>query len=108
MIAQPHVNEISWEEFASNLPRTLSDSERLLAAIYFRSTYESNNTSDVAVIQRDYFRRARWHQPSNLAATANHCAGKGWLSEAGRDDKRKLWRITNKGSSHIFSAVTTM
>src|SRR5689334_16558837 len=82
----------SWEEFASQLPHDLSDTERLMAAVFFRADHESIESTDMTVIATDYFRRARWSRPSNLAATANHCASKGWLSEVGQNNNRKLWR----------------
>ncbi len=91
----------SWEEFASSLPRGLSDTDRLMAAILFRFEHEGAPATDVVAISNDYFRRARWPRPSNLAATANHCAGKGWLAETGHSENRKLWRITRKGYEHI-------
>jgi hypothetical protein len=87
----------TWEEVASSMPSNSTDTERLMAAICYRFEHEQADSTDVAVIANDYFRRARWPRPTNLAATANHCAGKGWLSEAGRAEGRKLWRITRKG-----------
>ncbi len=91
----------TWEEFASSLPRNARDTERLMAAMYFRFEKENEDTTDAVVIADDYFRRARWPHPSNLAATANHCAGKGWISQVGQSDRRKLWRITRKGYNYI-------
>ncbi len=90
----------SWEEFASSLPRSASDTDRLMAAVFFRLQHESSDITDAVVVANEYFRRARWPRPSNLAATANHCAGKGWLTETGRTDRRKLWRMTRKGREY--------
>ncbi len=87
----------TWEEVASNLPRKAKDIERLMVAMYYRFRFENCDFSDVAEIADEYFRRARWPHPTNLAATANHCASKGWLSEAGKSEGRKMWRITRKG-----------
>lgn len=92
---------ISWEEVASTLPRRAKDIQRLMSAMHFRHQCEKVDVSDVTVIADEYFRRARWTRPSNLAATANHCASKGWLTEAGTTKRRKLWRITQKGYSQV-------
>lgn len=97
---------VTWEEYASNLPRNASDTERLMAAVCYRFENEQIDVTDVSAIANDYFRRARWPRPSNLSATANHCASKGWLSEAGQADRRKLWRVTRKGYNSIKSDVT--
>lgn len=91
----------TWEEIASTLPRSATDTDRLMSAVYYRFQDEGVDTTDLNTITDEHFRRARWSQPSNLAATANHCASKGWLSEAGRDNGRKLWRITKKGYDYI-------
>ncbi len=91
----------TWEDVASSLPRDAADMDRLMAAIYYRFQHEQADVSDVGTLNNEYFRRARWPRPTNLAATANHCASRGWLSEAGQADGRKLWRITRKGHSHI-------
>ena len=91
----------TWEEFASNLPRNASDTERLMTAICYRFEAEKVDQTDMSVITKDYFRRARWPRPVNLAATANHCASKGWLSETGRSKNRKFWRITRRGFDSI-------
>jgi len=91
----------TWEEFASVLPRNSSDTERLMTAVCYRFEVEKADVTDVGVIVNDYFRRARWPRPTNLSATANYCASKGWLSEAGQTDGRKLWRITRKGYDSI-------
>ena len=95
------LERLLWEEFAATLPRNAPDTERLMAAVLFRFEQEEADVTDVAVIVNDYFRRARWPRPTNLSATANHCASKGWLSEAGQADGRKLWRITRKGHHAI-------
>ncbi len=68
-----------------------------MVAVRYRFEHDQADTTDIGVIVNDYFRRARWPRPTNLAATANHCASKGWLSEAGRVEGRKIWRITRKG-----------
>ncbi len=91
----------SWEEFASCLPRTAHDTVRLMAAVFYRFEREEQDTTDTVVIADEYFRRARWPRPSNLTATANHCAGKGWLAEAGQTDRKKIWRLTRKGHDFI-------
>jgi hypothetical protein len=88
---------LTWEEVASNVPQNATDTERLMVAVRYRFENDQADTTDMTVIVNDYFRRARWPRPTNLAATANHCASKGWLSEAGRAEGRKLWRITRKG-----------
>ena len=95
----------TWEEVASSLPHDLTDTEWLMAAVCYRFEHEQIDSTDVSVIANDYFRRARWPHPTNLAATANHCAGKGWLSEVGRVDGRKFWRITRKGYESIKSRI---
>jgi hypothetical protein len=92
---------MSWEEFASSLKRDTTDTERLMAAVIYRQAYEGLASTTVSVIATDYFRRARWPRPTNLSATANHCASKGWLSEAGADDRKKYWCITRKGYNWI-------
>lgn len=91
----------TWEEVASNLHRRAKDIERLMTAMYYRFQYEKVDATDVTAIADEYFRRARWPRPTNLAATANHCASKGWLSEAGKDARRKIWRITQRGYDHV-------
>jgi hypothetical protein len=96
---------VSWEEMASAFPRKAKDIERLMVAMYYRFQHGKVDTSDVSVIADEYFRRAQWHRPINLAATANHCASKGWLTESGKSERRKLWRITRKGFSHIKEAL---
>lgn len=97
---------ISWEEYASVLPHKASDTERLLAAICYRFENEQIGASDVSIIVCDYFRRVRWHRPSNISATANHCASKGWLTEVGRQEGHKMWRITRKGYDTIKERLT--
>jgi len=105
MLGNFTLERLSWEEFASTLPRTCRDTERLIAAILYRFEQEGVDATDVSVIVTEYFRRARWPRPTNLSATANHCASKGWLSEAGQADGRKLWRITRKGYDSIKSRI---
>lgn len=101
MLSNLTLGHLSWEEFAPTLPRSCRDTERLMAAVMYRFEHEGTDATDVSVIVTDYFRRARWPRPTNLSATANHCASKGWLSEAGQTDGRKLWRITRKGYDSI-------
>ena len=91
----------TWEEVASTLDRKAPDMDCLMMAIYYRFQHEKADVSDVTTIVDDYFRRARWPRPTNLAATANHCASKGWLTEAGKTEGRKMWRITRKGHDHV-------
>lgn len=88
---------LTWEEVASQVPRKVPDTDRLMVAVYYRFEVEKIDVTDVGTITTDYFRRARWPRPINLSATANHCASKGWLSEAGRSNGHKLWRLTRKG-----------
>lgn len=95
----------SWEEIASTLARDASDTMRLMVAIYHRFENEGADSTDIGTVLRDYFRRARWPRPTNLPATANHCAGKGWLSEAGKSEGRKFWRITRKGYDYVRSQL---
>ena len=95
----------TWEEFASTLPKNASDTERLMAAICYRFETEKVDETEIGIISSNYFRRARWPRPINLAATANHCASKGWLSEAGQANNRKLWRITRRGYETIKSKL---
>ena len=106
MNPQSILTSTSWEEYASALPRKASDTERLVAAICYRLENEQVDATDVSVIAGDYFRRARWTRPSNLSATANHCASKGWLTEVGRQEGHKLWRITRKGYDTIKERLT--
>lgn len=96
---------VTWEEVASQLPRNASDTNRLMAAIYYRFEHEEADQSDVITIENEYFLRARWPHPTNLAATANHCASKGWLSASAQSGGRKLWRITRKGYEHISTQL---
>lgn len=95
----------SWEEVASALSRNATDTERLMTAVYYRFDNEGVDSTDIAVIGSDYFRRGRWPRPTNLPATANYCASKGWLSEAGKSHGHKLWRITRKGYDHVKSQL---
>jgi len=87
----------TWEEFAAFLPKTAPDTDKLMFAAYYRSETENNEMAGTKTITTTYFRRARWHRPINLSATANYCASKGWLSEVGRVKSQKLWRITKLG-----------
>ena len=98
---------LTWEEVASDMPRTAPDTDRLMAAVLYRFEVESVDVTDMAVIANDYFRRARWPKPANLPATANYCAGKGWLSKAGTEGRTKLWRITRKGRDYIKIRMTS-
>jgi hypothetical protein len=94
-------NSPTWEEYASSLSNNATDTERLVLAVSYRFEIENTETTDMTVIANDYFQRARWIKPINISATANHCARKGWLSVAGRADRRKIWRITRKGYTSI-------
>lgn len=96
----------AWEEFASCLTRDAGDTDRLMTAIFFRFEKEAIDATDAVIIANDYFRRARWTRPVNLAATANYCAGKGWIAEIGQADGRKLWRITRKGHDFIAKKIS--
>lgn len=98
---------LTWEEVASDLPRTAPDTDRLMAAVYYRFEVEAVEVTDVTVIANDYFQRARWPRPVNLPATANYCAGKGWLSKAGTEGRAKRWRITRKGYEYIKGRMTS-
>ncbi len=106
MLQNSVLERLSWEEYASRLSRKASDTERLVAAICYRFENEQVDATAVSVIADDYFRRARWTRPSNLSATANHCASKGWLAEVGRQEGRKMWRITRKGYNTIKERLT--
>lgn len=97
----PEFSNVTWEEFASTLPKNASDTERLMVAACYRFEVENIPEVEMSAIANDYFRRARWPRPVNLAATANHCASKGWLSETGRSKNRKFWRITRRGYESI-------
>lgn len=99
---------ISWEEVASGLHRDASDTDRLMAAVCYRFEIEQVETTDISTITDHYFRRARWPRPTNLPATANHCAAKGWWAEAGKSDGRKLWRITRKGYEYIKAQLAEL
>jgi hypothetical protein len=76
-----------------------------MAVVLYRFEHEGTDATDVSVIITEYFRRARWPRPTNLSATANHCGGKGWLSEVGQVEGRKLWRITRKGYDSIKTRI---
>ncbi len=91
----------TWEECAASLPKNAHDTDRLMTAIYYRFEEEKSETVDIKAITSNYFRRARWSRPVNLSATANYCAGKGWLSEVGRSNSQKLWKITKSGYQAI-------
>jgi hypothetical protein len=97
--------EITWEEYASALPRTATDTERLMAAFAFRLEHEGVDTAEVSLISDNYFRRARWPRPTNLFATANYCAAKGWLSEDSKTKGRKTWRVTRKGYESMRTRI---
>jgi len=87
----------TWEEIAASLPKAAADTDKLMAAICYHFEVENNETAEIGTIAKNYFRRARWSRPVNLSATANYCAGKGWLSEAGKAKTKKLWKITKRG-----------
>ena len=95
----------TWEEFASTLPKSLSDTDKLMAAICYKVEAENNNVADISEIANNYFRRARWPRPVNLSATANYCASKGWLSEVTYSNNRKVWKMTKHGYTMIKSKV---
>jgi hypothetical protein len=99
-------NVQTWEEFASTLPRNASDTDKLLAAICYKVETENANEADISEIANHYFRRARWARPVNLSATANYCASKGWLSEAGHSKNRKVWKLTKHGYTTIKARTT--
>lgn len=88
---------ITWEEYAASLPRKANDTERLMTAVCYHFEVEKADTVEIKTVANNYFRRARWSRPVNLSATANYCASKGWLSEAGRTKTQKLWKITKHG-----------
>ncbi len=90
-------NIATWEEVAASLPKTAADTDKLMMAICYHFEVENNDTAEIGTITSNYFRRARWSRPVNLSATANYCAGKGWLSEAGKAKSKKLWKITKRG-----------
>jgi hypothetical protein len=101
-------NVQTWEEFASSLPKTASDTDKLMAAICYHFEVENADIADIRTIINNYFRRARWSRPINLSATANYCAGKGWLSEAGRSNSQKLWKITKRGYEAIKAKMPNL
>lgn len=94
-------NVVTWEEFAASLPRSANDTEKLMTAICYHFEAENADVVEMRTITNSYFRRARWSRPVNLSATANYCASKGWLSEAGRAKSQKLWKITKRGYETI-------
>ncbi len=98
--------QVSWEEIASEVSANTTDTEKLMIVMTYVFESGTADKSDIPSILA-YFRRARWAQPSNLAATANHCAGKGWLTEVGQADSKKLWAITRKGYEAFKSKATT-
>jgi hypothetical protein len=91
----------TWEEFASSLPKNAADTDKLMAAVCYLFEVENSDTADIKTITSNYFRRARWSRPVNLSATANYCASKGWLSEIGRSNSQKQWKITKRGYETI-------
>lgn len=96
----------TWEEFAASLPKTATDTDKLMAAIYYHFESEKSDTAEIRTITTRYFRRARWSRPVNLSATANYCASKGWLSEVGRSKSQKLWKITRRGYDTIRARMS--
>ncbi len=94
-------NVLTWEEFASSLPKNATDTDKLMAAMCFHFETENSDSAEIRTITNNYFRRARWSRPVNLSATANYCAGKGWLSEVGKSNTQKLWKITKRGYETI-------
>jgi hypothetical protein len=91
----------TWEEYATSLPKNAPDTDKLMAAVCYHFEIENNEIAEIKTITTNYFRRARWSRPINLSATANYCAGKGWLSEAGKSNSQKLWKITKRGFDTI-------
>jgi len=96
----------TWEEFASTLPKSFSDTDKLMAAICYKMEAENNNVAEISEIANHYFRRARWTRPVNLSATANYCASKGWLSEVTHFNNRKVWKMTKQGYATIKARLT--
>ncbi len=90
-------NTTTWEEFAASLPKNANDTDKLMVAICYHFEVENKDFAEIKTITNNYFRRARWSRPVNLSATANYCAGKGWLSEVGREKSQKLWKLTKSG-----------
>lgn len=90
-------NIVTWEEFAASLSKNASDTDKLMTAICYHFEVANKDVAEIKTIASNYFRRARWSRPVNLSATANYCASKGWLSEAGRAKSQKLWKITKRG-----------
>lgn len=92
----------TWEEIASDIPSSTPDTEKLMWVMLHAFDSGLSDKLDMPKVL-DFFRRARWSKPTNLSATANHCASKGWLTEAGQDENRKLWAITCKGHTEFSS-----
>jgi hypothetical protein len=95
------LSNITWEEVASELPRSATDTQRFMTAIYYRFQIEGKDTSEVTAIEKEYFPRVRWPRPTNLSATANYCASQGWLTTGGIKEKRKQWSMTRKGANSV-------
>lgn len=98
-------NSITWEEFAASMPKTANDTDKLMAAVCYHFEVQQSDTAEIKTITSEYFRRARWSRPVNLSATANYCASKGWLSEVGKSNSQKLWRITKSGYEAIKTKI---
>jgi hypothetical protein len=101
-------NIATWEEFASSLPKNATDTDKLMTAICYHFEVENAEKTEIRTISNNYFRRARWSRPVNLSATANYCASQGWLSEAGRSNSQKLWKITKRGYEMIKAKMNEM
>lgn len=99
-------NTVTWEEFAASLPRSATDTEKLMTAICYHFEAENADTVEIKTVTNNYFRRARWSRPVNLSATANYCASRGWLSEVGQTKSRKTWKITKNGYETIKAKVS--
>lgn len=101
-------NILTWEELASSLPRSANDTDKLMTAICYHFEAENADAVEMKTITNNYFRRARWSRPVNLSATANYCASKGWLSEVGRTQSQKLWKITKLGYENIKAKMAQL
>src|SRR5438132_10980285 len=91
----------SWVECASRLPReSTSDCDKLMAALYYRLRREQVESTEVEVIRKEFFNRAGWPRPPNLAATARYCRKRGWLVEV-QNQKHKAWKLTEGAINHV-------
>lgn len=104
-MSQQSFPEQTWEEIASECGRTMTDTERFLAVLVYRLDHEDDTEGTDMPTALGFFQRARWNRPSNLAATANHAAGRGWVTQVGHSERRKLWRCTRKGFEYFKSRM---